>query len=491
MPCLALSAICLLGEAPGASTSRPVKVPPACWAAERAEKLEKSLDAFFAETSAEKRRTLYEKELAGQQVGLTIEELETIAKAAPPDGKPKRGVWKIQCPWLKGKSRGWFNFSMPADYTPKKAWPLAIAMHGSSSDGNNVVSWYTPALNKAGYFVIYPTTTSRGGWWASAPELVNIYRIIDWAARRYRIDFRRLAATGGSMGGCGTWSFLMGRPDIWSVGASASGYPTATEGDILENIRGIPFYFIHGDKDHIPVSGPRKASAELKRRKIDHVYVEVPGGKHTLPRKHWSDMIQWIAKQPPKPSSPRPLFLPASPNRPIWQVKVDPLAFKGESILEMIREGRRTDALRNLGRRLAKEPGNARLLFLRAMANLPGLVEPYPYDLDPKSFDPKKGWTTRIETVALGDLTRAISAKTGKGEAPKEFDVEAHLMRARIYAKRTAVASSRGGVLWHKGYKGFDREIREVRKLVPGHPEANRLVKALLDRVRLRPKRRK
>jgi hypothetical protein len=129
--------------------------------------------------------------------------------------------------------------------------------------------------------------------------------------------------------------------------------------------------------------------------------------------------------------------------------------------------------------------------MLRAMANLPGLVEPYPYDLDPKSFDPKKGWTTRIETVALGDLTRAISAKTGKGEAPKEFIVEAHLMRARIYAKRTAVASSRGGVLWHKVYKGFDQEIREVRKLVPGHPEANRLVKALYDRVRLRPKRRK
>ncbi len=468
-----------------------MKVPPACWPAERAEKLEKSLDAFFAESSPEKRRALHEKDLAGQQAGLTLAELETIAKAAPPAGRSRRGLWRIQCPWLKGNSRGWFNFSMPTNYTPKKAWPLAVVMHGSRDDGNNVVMVYTPALNRSGYFVVYPTTTNSGHLWSSEAELTNIYRIIDWVARRYRVDFRRLTATGASMGGSGTWSFLMGRPDIWSAGASMSGYPTAIEGDILENIRGIPFFFAHGDKDHVPVSGAHKASAELKRRKIDHVYVEVPGGTHSLPWKHWRDMIRWIAKQPPKPFSPRPLFLPASPNRPIWQVVDDTLAFKGEPILEMIRTGKAGDALRGVRQRLAKEPGNARLLFLRALANMPGLLDPYPYGLDLKSFDPKKGWTTRVEDVALADLTRAVYAKTGKGRAPREFDVEVRLMRAKIYAKRTAVAARRGGVTWHIVYKGLDKEMHEVRKISPGHPEANRLVKAVRDRVRKQPKTQK
>ena len=465
-------------SAPTISTAPAVQLPTGTWPARQAERLENALDEFFAEKDPARRAVQFKDKLLPLEVGLSLEELEAIAKAPPPEGKGKaKGVARIQCDWLRDNPRGWFNFSMPEGYTPAKPWALVVAMHGSDSDGDNVVSFYSPQLNKLGFFVVYPTVTEKGRYWGQAGELVNVYRIIDWVARRYRIDFRRLVATGGSMGGVGTWSCLLNRPDIWSAGASVAGYPPAIGGDILENIRGIPFYVLHGEKDSISVEGPRKAVAELRRRKIDVVYAEAPGAGHTPPVKYWQDVNAWIAKQPPKPFSPRPMFLPGQ-GRPLWAVETDPLDLDdaNDPILSLIRQGKTLDARKQLAAQMPKAGGNPRLYVLRALTYLPGLLEPYPYSLDIKSFDPKQGWTAANETAALADLNAALMSKAGKALGARVFDDETRLMLAKIHLKRVA-ETIQTDVAWARHWNSFAQYTNAISH-GGGRGEAERLIHA-------------
>ncbi|MBI5725588.1 MAG: prolyl oligopeptidase family serine peptidase [Planctomycetes bacterium] len=469
------------GPAGAATASAPaaaVKLPPMCWTARQAESIEKELDAFFAETDPAKRAGLHREKLAGLPIGLTLDELETIARSPPLEGeKKKRGYVRMKCDWLKDNDRGWFNIALPKNYSPAKACPLAVIMHGSSADGDNMPTWYTPKLNDAGFITIYPTTTDVGRYWGDEVEVANIFRLIDWAARRYRVDFRRLVCTGGSMGGVGTWSMILQYPQLWSCASSVAGYPAATQGEILENIRGIPFYFVHGDEDHIPVSGPRAASADLKRRGIAHVYVEAPGEKHTPSMKYWTAMTDWLIAQGPKWHSPRPLFLPAG-GRPLWRCVQDPLGLNDpdDPVIALIRQGKTTDAAKAVQKRLADKVEPARAQMLLALNALPCLLDPYPYDLDAGKFDQKKGWNTTSENKAIEALARAIAEKDGRGPFPAAFERDLRLLLIKIHLKRVAqTAATPAGWVAH-----WDALGKQFNVLGPlgSSAESDRLFKA-------------
>src|SRR5260370_1446827 len=101
---------------------------------------------------------------------------------------------------------------------------------------------------------------------------------------------------GHSMGGFGTWSIAMGRPDLWAaLGPFAGGGSPAG----MEKIKHIPQYVVHGDNDktvnvsmsRTMVEAGRKAGAKI-------VYVEVPGGSHidiVVPQ--FGPMLDFFASQ--------------------------------------------------------------------------------------------------------------------------------------------------------------------------------------------------
>lgn len=483
-----LSVACQL-HLPGADSPQPAPAappPPAgCWDAAQAEKLEKSLDEFFAEPDAAKRAQAFASALEPLQPGLSLEELESIAKAVPPAGEKKGHVWRVQAPWLKDNPRGWLNVSIPKDYSPKKTWGLVVALHGSGSDGDNLPSFYSPQMNDAGYFVIYPTTTAVANFWSTPAEMANVYRLVEWMGRNYRIDFRRLVVTGGSMGGMGTWSHLLARPELWSVGASVAGHPAALEGEIFEKLRGIPFYILHGEKDTngaslAPVEHVRLAVEELKKRKLDYVYVEEPGAGHTPSMKYWQEMNAWIAKQAPKAFSPRPLFLPLSGERALWQRAADPAGLQDDPALALMKSGKFADAKKDLDERIAKTPGDAKSYMLRAVANVPALAKPLPDNLDPAALkDGNDGWGALNEANALRDLDAALRAKDGKGDDAKGFDANVDLMIAKVWARRFAVTVPSGGTSWVAPYQTYVKALQESLKLNMSNPEAVRLAQAM------------
>src|SRR4051812_12443716 len=72
-----------------------VKAPPiprGTWEAERAERLEKELDQFFADDTAEARQADYDRALVPLQAGLSFDELQAMATPATdaPRGRSAR-----------------------------------------------------------------------------------------------------------------------------------------------------------------------------------------------------------------------------------------------------------------------------------------------------------------------------------------------------------------------------------------------------------------
>jgi poly(3-hydroxybutyrate) depolymerase len=483
-----LAALLAVAAAIAADAPRPVPkpaIPHGTWDADRADKLDQALDAFFAETSEAAQESRYQRELAPAQVGLTLDELRAIAKG-PAENRPGVAV-RTRTPRqeLEGNARGWFNLVLPEGYTPTKSWGLVIDLHGSGSDGDNLPSFSAAPLAKLGYIVVYPTTTNVASMWEQPREQAEVMRLIEWSGRTFRVDFRRLVITGASMGGMGTWSHLIRHPELWSCGASVSGMPPVRSPELLERLRGIPFYVLHGEKDTngvslAPVEQVRATIAIMKQQGLAPVYVEVPGAGHTPPMPAWDAMHAWIAQQPRKAWSPRPLFLPPPGQRPLSSVIEDPLGLASDDpALQLIRKDHCAEAKALLTKRIATDPSRFNFLY-RAIADVPGMLDDIPEEPTAKFFRVDRGWTIDNEAAALADIEKSIRAEA---DPPKDFVTAAYLMASKIHAKRFLLASGGSLSTWVPPYNAFITCIRASLTADPANEEASRLAMMITKRL--------
>src|SRR4029079_11071835 len=109
-------------------------------------------------------------------------------------------------------SRGGFSLYVPEYYTPDRAWPLVMAMHGGSGNGRNFLwSWLRDARS-FGAILVAPTAT--GPTWALMGEdsdTPNLNRILDTVRSRWNIDAGRMLLTG--MSDAGTFCYVTGLED--------------------------------------------------------------------------------------------------------------------------------------------------------------------------------------------------------------------------------------------------------------------------------------
>jgi predicted esterase len=477
-------------QQPTAGAEAPAQdPPPGTWSAATADHLERELDAFMADNDASSRRHRYDTVLLPAQVGLSFDELQAMA-AAP--SLALGTTVRLSADWQASTkdARGWFNLALPAAYAPGHACGLVIAMHGSNSDADNLPSFYTQSLTQAGWMVLYPTTSDREHYWEDPVEVAGVFRLVEWVAHHYRIDFRHLVISGASMGGMGTWSYLLEHPELWSAGAAVAGAPPAS-GEILEHLRGTPFYVLHGALDTngvslAPVERVRTAIAEVKARGIEVTYVEVPDAAHTPPMPAWVDMCAWIAKQPPKAWSPRPLFLPKPGDRPLSAVELDPLGLASDDpALALIRGKKARQAIAVLSKRIATDPSRLNLLY-RALAYVPGVQDAIAHDATAASFTAERGWGRSDEHDALKDLDHAIHLDKSPSTL---FATTAYLWAARIHAKQFLLQVDQGGTAWVDAWQAFLTNIQAAMAIDPSNREAAQLAVDMGSRLpaNLRP----
>jgi len=175
-----------------------------------------------------------------------------------------------------------YRLFVPSAYDGKGARALVVALHGMGGDENSFFNGYQNGVIKAeaekrGWFVVCPKGRDSASMYRGAAE-TDVLDVIAEVRRLYRIDAARIYLMGHSMGGYGTWSVAMTRPDLFAaLGPVAGGGNPAG----LEKIKHIPHFVVHGDNDKtVPVTQSRAMVEAARRLEVKVTYVEVPGGNH-------------------------------------------------------------------------------------------------------------------------------------------------------------------------------------------------------------------
>jgi predicted esterase len=154
------------------------------------------------------------------------------------------------------------------DKDPKKDWPLMVFFHGSGDRGENLylLSKASPFLwiREKGPlpFLIVAPLLSASDYYYSFPENY-MDGVMDQILADYRVDRKRIYATGLSIGGEATYRFALHRPDMLAAIAPLASYLDSLTG--LEQIKDLPVWAIHGADDTVvPLSRAQKVVDALR-----------------------------------------------------------------------------------------------------------------------------------------------------------------------------------------------------------------------------------
>jgi len=222
-----------------------------------------------------------------------------LARLAGP-GQPDTGITHDH---NEPGSRGGFSLYVPEYYTPDRAWPLVMALHGGSGNGRGFLwSWLRDARSH-GAILVAPTATGSPptkSTWALMGEDTdspNLARILDSVRSRCNVDPKRLLLTGMSDGG--TFCYVTGlesaSPFTHLAPVAATFHPLMAETADAERLRGLPVYLVHGRLDWMfPVEVARQTQAALSAAGADVTYRELDDLSHCYPREINPVILNWL-----------------------------------------------------------------------------------------------------------------------------------------------------------------------------------------------------
>jgi phospholipase/carboxylesterase len=201
-------------------------------------------------------------------------------------------------------SRGGFSLYVPEYYTPDRAWPLVMALHGGSGNGRGFLwSWLRDARSH-GAILVAPTATGNASnsksTWALMGEdtdTPNLLRILEQVRSRWNVDAQKILLTGMSDGG--TFCYVSGlenaSPFTHLAPVSATFHPLMAEMADADRLRGLPIYLVHGRLDWMfPVQVARQTKQLLSAAGANVTYREIDDLSHTYPREMNAPMLAWL-----------------------------------------------------------------------------------------------------------------------------------------------------------------------------------------------------
>ncbi len=198
--------------------------------------------------------------------------------------------------------RGGFWVYVPEHYTPDRAWPLVMALHGGSGTGRTFLWSWLRDVRSRGAILVAPT--SIGSTWAllgDDPDTDNLARILERVRASWTIDPARLLLTGMSDGGTFTYvsGLEAGSPFTHLAPVAAAFHPMLVQMADAGRVRGLPIHIVHGVLDWMfPIALARQAHAAFRRAGADVTYREVPDLSHTYPREMNATLLSWLETTP-------------------------------------------------------------------------------------------------------------------------------------------------------------------------------------------------
>lgn len=182
--------------------------------------------------------------------------------------------------------------------TVTETLPCILFLHGSGERGQDAEILAMQALPKyltAGReipaVVVCPQCPEELEWKDVLPELEHI---LEDVLQSYPIDRKKVAITGISMGGFGTWYAACQWPEKFCRAAAICG---AGDPTLAERVKDLPFRLYHGDADEaVEPEYSQKAFAALQQAGADVQLTLFPGVKHNSwdPAYLETDLISWL-----------------------------------------------------------------------------------------------------------------------------------------------------------------------------------------------------
>tara|TARA_B110000091_G_scaffold81602_1_gene89865 strand:+ start:1505 stop:2302 length:798 start_codon:yes stop_codon:yes gene_type:complete len=185
---------------------------------------------------------------------------------------------------------------VPSSYDSSQPAPLIVSLHGLGRTHDWLMGYHglLDQAEASGYIVVTPLGYIRRGWYGSR-ELddmqdaqrseQDVMNVLQLMRDEFSVDSNRIYLWGHSMGGAGTYHIAAKYPDMFAGLGVAAPAPEADApmNTILNNIKHLPIFVLQGDEDAaVPVERTRAWVAKMQELGMQHVYVEIPGGDHSL-----------------------------------------------------------------------------------------------------------------------------------------------------------------------------------------------------------------
>lgn len=205
-------------------------------------------------------------------------------------GRPTSGLIHVSA----GGHHGGFTLYVPEGYTPERAWPVIVALHGGSGNGRDFVWTWLREAKSRGYVLVSPKAVNDT--WGDVEER-GLFEILAWTGDRFHIDRERILLTGLSDGATFTLVYGLAHPDVFRALAPLCGvlHPANAPLGNLARAKDVPIYLVHGALDFLfPVALARFAADTLRQHGAALEYREIGELSHTYPRSENVRILDWF-----------------------------------------------------------------------------------------------------------------------------------------------------------------------------------------------------
>ena len=185
---------------------------------------------------------------------------------------------------------------VPSSYDSSQPAPLIVSLHGLGRTHDWLMGYHglLDQAEASGYIVVTPLGYIRRGWYGSRTlddmqdaerSEQDVMNVLQLMRDEFSVDSNRIYLWGHSMGGAGAYHIAAKYPDMFAGLGVAAPAPEADApmNTILNNIKHLPIFVLQGDEDAaVPVERTRAWVAKMQELGMQHVYVEIPGGDHSL-----------------------------------------------------------------------------------------------------------------------------------------------------------------------------------------------------------------
>ncbi len=224
-----------------------------------------------------------------------------------------------------------YQVYVPADYTPAKAWPVIVSLHGNGRQGSDGMRQtgtdFAIRVRENGApfpaIVIFPQGRAGTRWFYPLMQRL-VMAELEATTSEFRVDRSRTYLHGYSMGATGSYRLAFKWPERFAAVIAVAGRiepgahytpeevaidratnPVVASGDpfpaFAARLAKTPLWIFHGDADaQVPVDQSRRLVAALKSAGAPVRYTELPGAGHDdAPPKAYADpeLFRWLLDQ--------------------------------------------------------------------------------------------------------------------------------------------------------------------------------------------------